>query len=154
MIVAPALSIELVPKTSWSINLRLIEAKVWGKVSASIRAAANGRCTCCGTDSKQLEAHEIWSYEESAGQYIQRLVGIAALCRGCHEVKHIGLAGVKGRLEQALWHLARINGWDSATARAYYAQEMGAWRRRSKHDWIVDLAWYDERFDEEGNARR
>jgi hypothetical protein len=84
----------------------------------------------------------VWEYDEAAG--IQRLVRLIALCPACHEVKHIGLAGVKGRGAQAAAHLAEVNGWSKAETEAQIASAFVAWRRRNKVKWTLDLSILSE----------
>jgi hypothetical protein len=59
------------------------------------------------------------------------LVRMIALCPACHEVKHMGLAGIKGRGEIAAAHLAENNGWTPQVTAVYIDQVE---RRPSRRD--------------------
>jgi post-segregation antitoxin (ccd killing protein) len=70
----------------------------------------------------------------------QRLVRMIALCPACHEVKHIGLAGIKGRGDVARAHLAAVNGWTAAFASRYVDEAFAVWRARSGRAWSLDVS--------------
>jgi hypothetical protein len=63
-----------------------------------------------------------------------------ALCPACHEVKHIGLAGIKGRGEIAQRHLAEVNGWTPGMAARYVDEAFAVWRTRSRRSWSLDIS--------------
>jgi len=63
-----------------------------------------------------------------------------ALCPACHEVKHIGLAGIRGRAELAREHLAQVNGWSSDVAERYIQEAFATWRSRSARAWSLDIS--------------
>ena len=81
----------------------------------------------------------MWEYDDE--RRVQRLLGLMALCHRCHEVKHIGLAGVRGRREQAMRHLARVNGWSREDAELYVEAAFELWDRRSLYEWTLDISW-------------
>lgn len=139
----PKLTIELVPRTAWGSNLRGKLPVGWPRISAAVREAAGGRCEICGRRSAKLEAHEVWDYGERG---IQRLAGILALCRKCHEVKHFGLACVRERAAEASAHLAAVNGWSAREAEDYVDEAFAVWRERSEIEWELDLSWAAENF--------
>jgi hypothetical protein len=98
----PRLTIELVPRTCWFSNVRdQVPRGDWDRIRREVYERAGKRCeVCSGRGSRHpVECHEVWEYDETA--HVQRLVRMIALCPACHEVKHIGLAGLKGRGEQA-----------------------------------------------------
>ncbi len=145
--VAPRLTIELVPETCWFGNLRKhVSRQEWDRIRFQVYDRAGRLCEVCGGrgSAHPVECHEIWEYDEDAG--VQRLVGMIALCPACHEVKHIGLAGLKGRGDIAGAHLAEVNGWSSEVAARYVEEALAVWRKRSKRTWSLDvsaLAAYD-----------
>jgi hypothetical protein len=63
-----------------------------------------------------------------------------ALCPACHEVKHLGLAGLKGRGEVASAHLAKVNGWTADLAARYVDEAFAIWRTRSSKAWSLDVS--------------
>lgn len=138
------LKISLVPRTSWFTNLRsILSNKDWDLVRKDVYAKANYRCEICqGQGPKHpVECHERWSYNEDTG--VQKLVGLIALCPACHEVKHIGLAQVRGRYQQALSHLMKINGWTKQKAEHYVQKCWARWVRRSQQQWELDVSFID-----------
>jgi hypothetical protein len=53
----------------------------------------------------------------------------------CHEVKHIGLASIRGRAELARSHLLRVNRWTPEQANAYLVEAFAVWERRIQAPW-------------------
>ncbi len=135
------LTIELVPSTSWFTNLRsILPAGEWDKIRRESYRAAGYVCEVCGGrgPNHPVEAHEIWEYD--GVRHVQKLVGIVSLCPSCHEVKHIGLAQMRGNLERAVGHLANVNGVSRREANALVTEAFDTWRERSEHRWTVDVS--------------
>jgi hypothetical protein len=53
-------------------------------------------------------------------------------------VKHLGLASVNGRYDEALCHLAEVNAWTIDEAARYARRAFTRWEERSQHEWTVD----------------
>jgi hypothetical protein len=137
----PRLTIELVPRTCWFSSVReRVSRQDWDRIRSQTYERAGRRCEVCGGRGSKhpVECHEVWEYDETAG--IQRLVRMIALCPACHEVKHIGLAGLKGRGEVASAHLAKVNGWASEVAARYVDEAFAIWRTRSSRTWSLDVS--------------
>jgi hypothetical protein len=135
------LTIELVPQTCWFSNVRdQVSPQDWDRIRRQVYENADRRCEVCGGRGPRhpVECHEVWEYDEAAG--VQRLVRMVALCPACHEVKHIGLAGIRGRADLASEHLARVNGWSSEVADRYIQEAFATWRSRSARSWSLDVA--------------
>lgn len=151
------LRIELVPETSWGSNLRKALSRVdWDKLRKSCYRQAGYRCEICGGKGPvhPVECHEVWEYEdidyvegeplpEGGLVYTQTLKKLEALCPACHEVKHIGLAELRGRFLQALGHLMNVNGWESGQAFAHLDEARRLWADRSSFKWELDLSWLE-----------
>lgn len=138
---SPRLTIELVPRTCWFTNVRdRVSRCDWDRIRSNVYRSAGYRCEVCnGRGSRHpVECHEVWEYDESAR--VQRLLRMIALCPACHEVKHIGLAGIKGRGDLAREHLATVNGWTSAEASRYVDEAFAIWRLRSGQTWKLDIS--------------
>jgi hypothetical protein len=136
-----------VPETCWYSNLRSELSKdQWDRVRSRCYRKAHDRCEVCGGRGRRwpVECHEIWHYNDTT--HVQKLMGTIALCPACHEVKHIGHAGIRGRQAQALNHLARVNGWTVAEARKYMHSCFTRWSGRSEFQWGLDLDWLTESF--------
>ena len=138
------LTVELVPSTCWFSNVRdHVPKPTWDKLRKIIYKQANYRCEVCGGRGHKhpVECHEIWHYDDL--NHIQTLSGLTALCPSCHQVKHIGLAGLQGYGEQAEAHLAKINGWSRSQTLAYLETVWDIWHKRSSSDWKLDLSWLE-----------
>ncbi|MHA1067165.1 hypothetical protein ACR9GP_25420 [Enterobacter ludwigii] len=86
-----------------------------------------------------MECHEIWHYDDD--WQCQTLTGLIALCPSCHEVKHMGFSGLRGKKDEAVAHLALVNGWSLQGAFDYVDEAFDVWRERSRHAWKLDISW-------------
>lgn len=140
------LTIELVPKTAWYSNVRSMVSKAnWDVLRREAYKKSNYKCEVCGGVGQKhpVECHEIWKYDDKAR--IQTLVGLTALCPACHEVKHIGLASMRGRRKETVNHLLEINQWTEDQAESYIEEQYLLWMARSQYSWQVDLTWLEDR---------
>jgi len=136
------LTIELVPSTAWFDNVRSnIDSFAWNKLKKNIAHKAKYRCAICGGhgDKWPVECHEIWQYDDQ--KYLQKLIGLIALCPACHAVKHLGHTNIIGKADEAINHLATINQWSHDEAVNYVNEQFQIWEERSKHNWELDLSW-------------
>lgn len=139
------LTIELVPKTAWYKNVRShVAREEWERLKRIIFKRADYVCEICNGkgDKWPVECHEVFAYDDV--NRIQKLTKLIALCPFCHEVKHIGLAGVRGRRADALSHLARVNEWSLADAELYVEACFELWHRRSCYPWQLDLTYLEQ----------
>ena len=105
----PRLQVELVPSTCWFSNVRDHVSKTdWDTLRKATYQKAGHVCEICGGRGPKwpVECHEIWHYDDES--LTQTLKGLIALCPSCHETKHIGLAGLRGRVEIAKVHLGLV----------------------------------------------
>ena len=136
------LTVELVPSTSWGANLRSeLPKKDWDNLRKAQYANAGYRCEICGGKGRKhpVECHETWDYNDET--HIQTLTGLIALCPSCHRVKHLGFAFVKGRGQEAIAHLMKVNGWSPEDTQHYVEAVFEEHARRSKHQGTLDLEW-------------
>lgn len=139
------LTIELVPSSSWFNNVRAVLSKAqWDVLRKKVYSEAYDTCQICGGIGPKhpVECHEIWHYDDT--KLIQKLEGMIALCPNCHMVKHIGLAGIQNRGEQALKHLMKVNQMTKKKAEKYILQAFEVWGRRSSQNWKLDLSHLKE----------
>jgi hypothetical protein len=137
---AARLAVELVPEPCWWSNVRtIVDPPVWDQLRRQVYRHAHYRCEICGDRGPEhpVEAHELWSYDDL--RHVQRLERLIALCPACHEVKHLGLAHIRGVEQRALAHLARVNGWPSETVTLHTHRAFRVWQLRSEHAWNLDL---------------
>jgi hypothetical protein len=150
----PRLTIELVPQTCWFSNVRSeVSSEAWEKLKRMTFQRANYQCEICSSRGSQwpVECHEVWHYDDQ--QRLQTLVGLIALCPACHEVKHMGLANVRGRGTIAAGQLAKVNRWTKEQTQAYITSQFEVWEKRSKYAWQLDIRWL-EQFDIHVQSRR
>lgn len=142
------LTVELVPETSFFVNMRsMLTKSKWDAIRKSVYAAAGNRCEVCGGRGSYhaVECHEVWRFiEDGEGEGVQRLERLVALCPACHEVKHFGLACVRGRDGRALSHLMQVNAWTREQAQKHVAEAFALWRARSRKEWRVDITTWRE----------
>ncbi len=139
------LSIELVPQTCWFSNVRSeISPEDWDRLRKTTTHNAGSRCQICGGRGPKwpVECHEIWDYDDE--HHVQTLLGLIALCPACHEVKHMGLANIRGRGSIAARHLAKVNGWAPQETERYITDQFAVWERRSAFQWTLDMSWLEE----------
>ena len=138
------LEIELVPKTAWFNNLRsFLTKEEWDFVRKKCYKEANYNCEICGSqgDNWPVECHEIWEYTKTRKV---KLKGLIALCPDCHEVKHIGLAQIRGKFHPALNHFMKVNNVSKQEAIKYVNSCFSLWNERNKVDWKLDVSYLKE----------
>lgn len=136
---------ELVPGSSWFNNLRSeLPKEIWDKIRKYVYSRAGMRCEICGGRGPKwpVECHEVWEYDEV--NKIQRLVRLIALCPACHEVKHIGLAQLNGKLDQAMKQICSVNGIMMNEATEIVEKAHRDWERRSEIAWELDISYLDK----------
>lgn len=142
---APKLTIELVPKTAWFTNVRSnVSKEAWDFLRRLTYKSAHYHCEICGGQGPNhpVEAHEVWEYDDDL--HTQTLIRLIALCPDCHEVKHMGLANIRGRGVQAIAHLAKVNDWEYDFTQEYVNAQFDVWFDRSKKNWHLDISYLDQ----------
>lgn len=139
------LTIELVPSTSWCNNVRSqVSKSEWDRLRKTSYKKAGYKCEICGdTGINQgynwpVECHEIWEYNDEIKT--QTLKGLISLCPHCHKTKHVGLAEINNELDIVLNQLVKINDMTLNEASKYISQSFEIWRKRSQHNWNVDIS--------------
>ena len=135
------LLIELIPKSSWGVNLRTsIPQKNWRLLGADCIDRAGHNCEICGAPEKKgrpLECHEVWQYDEKT--VVQKLVRLIALCKDCHRVKHAGRALNNGEGYLVTRHLQKVNDWTDKQIQDHLTETREKWLRHSMLEWLVDI---------------
>lgn len=141
----PKLSIELIPSALWERNVRTaLRESAWDRLRKQVAGAAGRRCEICGGVGTRhpVECHERWEYAVGVEGGVQTLVGLIALCPGCHEVKHFGRTAAIGYGDRAMEQLRSVNGWDEATAKRHGLECKLQWEERELvSPWTADLSW-------------
>ena len=140
------LTFEVVPEECWYSNLRsVLKPADWDIVRKEAYARAGGRCSICGRPAR-LEAHEKWSYDEERA--LQKLEGVIALCRSCHEVKHISRTYAMGRGVDAMEHFMRVNKCSQMDFHAALERANEEYLRRNRVEgWVTDISWLETKFN-------
>lgn len=100
----------------------------------------------CGKKTSRLEAHERWEYDEKNA--VQRLADVVAVCRGCHEVIHIGRTQLMGKERDAEEHFMKVNGCSYSEYRKALGEANEAHRRRNRvAEWKLDLSYLKKFID-------
>ena len=149
------LTIELVPKSCWFSNVRSsVTKKQWDAIKSTVSTKAYNVCEICGGVGPKhpVECHEIWNYNDK--KFIQKLIGMVALCPDCHMVKHMGLARVQGREVKATKHFMKVNSLSYQEANDIIDEAFVVWLERSNKTWILDITHLEEYGIDSKNIRK
>lgn len=136
------LTLDLIPASQFYNNVRAIVSKSqWNAIRNSVVSAVYNACEICNIYYDSLDCHEKWSYDDK--KLIQKLEGMMALCKDCHQVKHFGLAEIQGKRTQALAHLMKINNISKIKAESYVKSEFEIWAARSQKSYTLDLSYLE-----------
>lgn len=137
---------ETVPEACWRSNLRsVLPPKLWDVVRKDAYKRAGWRCVICGKKGR-LEAHEQWRYDEENA--LQTLVDVVALCKECHEVKHISRTSLFGREGEAMEQFMKVNGVSQMEYHEALQEMHEEYLRRNKIEgWVTDISWLKDRFN-------
>lgn len=151
----PLLTVEMIPLPMWRRNVRaVVSSETWDELHYRFgatdtvprnwrhpinRSGVKGaRCAYCGATGV-LQLHENWRYDDK--RRIQRLTALLPLCGECHLAKHLGFARTQGLEEEALAHLARVNGWTRRQTSEHAAKASHVWVLRSAAEYKLDLSY-------------
>jgi hypothetical protein len=139
---------ELVPSTVWESSLyRLMPREIWNRIRGHFIEENGRKCQVCGETTGIMNLHEIWNYDDS--KHIQKLKGFILLCKMCHHVKHIGLAGIlaeEGKLDynEVMRHFCKVNNCSEKEFEKHKEEAFETWEKRSKFEWKQDFGEYTE----------
>lgn len=142
------LTIELVPSTVWNSSLyQLLPRNIWNKIRNEHIAKHGRKCQICGETRGVMNLHEIWNYDDI--NHIQKLDGFILLCKMCHHVKHIGLAGIlasQGKLDynKVIEHFCKVNTCNQQEFEKHQEESFEKWSIRSCCEWEQDFGKYRE----------
>ncbi|MDZ0574994.1 hypothetical protein [Klebsiella variicola] len=55
----------------------------------------------------------------------------------------MGFSELRGKKDEAVAHLALVNGWSLKGAFDYVDEAFDVWRERSRHAWQLDISWLE-----------
>jgi hypothetical protein len=137
------LGIEPIPVSSRLASLaRLLPRARWNRIRRGVYRKAGYRCRICGKQGR-LHCHEVWQYNQQTGY--QWLRGFQALCRDCHNVKHVLFARDTRKRAKLLQHFITVNRLTSQQAEDYLRAARRLQRSLNQRDWIVSFGNYNWR---------
>jgi hypothetical protein len=154
------LAIELIPRPLYGVSLyKLAPTSAWRKFRAELMVEHGLVCNICAEatqKSAELQAHEIWKYEELTDRNVARLTDVRLICKPCHAVEHFGNALMRvregalsrGYIPILIAHFCKVNGADEAAFQAHLDEAELIWRRRSLLKWEVNFGRFVEVFPE------
>ena len=153
------LAVDMVPRPLFGQSLyRLARKSRWQKLRSSILDEQGLVCACCNravNESKDLQAHEIWLYEEGDSENVARLSEINLICKQCHAVEHMGNTIMRVRegtlsdeyIPQLINHFCSVNGIDAEQFEPHFKTAADEWNRRSALAWRVEYGAFAELLD-------
>ena len=135
------LAIEPRPVSTWGVTLaNLLPKKEWDQLRYQCYREADYTCVICGSQEKQLHAHEQWSFDDK--KKIQRLVDVQCCCVLCHDVHHFGRSSqvYSKKYQQVLIsHWCKVNKLTKADFQEHQAQTREISRKRVKVFYVVKV---------------
>ena len=119
---------------------------------------AGNICQICGDNgisqglNHAVECYEEWkyvypNYRNSYLRPTQILKELVCLCPRCHEVKHIGLARVRGRGREAMEHFMFINNLSKHVSNIEIGLAFKVWNVRNNVQWDVSCGLIEKNLD-------
>jgi hypothetical protein len=135
------LSIEPIPEGSRLASLaNLLPAPHWDHIRRSVYQRAGYRCRICGRENR-LYCHEVWQYNEETS--CQWLRGFAALCRDCHDVKHILFNRDIARHKELMRHFIAVNRLTPQEADEYMRAACQRQHTLNQKGWTINYGDYN-----------
>ena len=153
------LRFEFIPKTQNFQNARSVlrkatgDWKPWRAIAQQVKHQAGGRCEICGGGgSSGLDCHEVWSYDTRTS--IQKLVALEALCKDCHNTKHINRLWAtpfaQREFARLLNRYAAMNHISHDKAEQEYEDAKAKKTALDQHKFNLDLSLLGQLRDQEG----
>jgi len=146
-----------VPSTVWYSSIyqyykKSNNVQKWNDIKKELYAKEGAKCWICGAETRALEAHEFWEYDDI--KHTQKLEAIHHLCSFCHKIKHIGLwlhtedgermLKKKGlKREDMINHFCRVNKCSEEDFTRCEEEAFRIWNDRNKHEWKQDFGKYE-----------
>ncbi|TLX16271.1 hypothetical protein [Rhizobium sp. MHM7A] len=136
---------DMIPTTSFGASLaNLLTPVSWKAVRKPFFQAAGYVCQICGEADGAVEGHEVWQFFDGRGERngwaLQRLETILCLCRGCHQMFHLGLGAINGQSKKIGERIRSINEWTAGEYRSYFDNAKRQHAARSRRNWTLDLS--------------
>ena len=146
------LGIEPVPASSRLATLaKLLPRARWNRIRRAVYHRAGYRCRVCGRQ-RRLYCHEVWQYNEQTGY--QWLMGFEALCKDCHDTKHLFFANSRYKRIRLFQHFLTVNRMSREQGLEYLRAVYRKQQRLSQRDWIVNYGYYNLRMPPTSSAEQ
>ena len=146
------LTLEPVPASSRLATLaKLLPPGHWDQVRRSVYRQASYRCQACGRQDR-LECHEVWYCNPHTGY--QWLTGFQALCRLCHEAKHVSFVRDPSRRAALLQHFMAVNYLAPDEADGYLADALRQQQELDQRQWTISFGDYNLRMPALANLQQ
>ena len=114
----------------------------WDKLRRSVYKRAGYRCQICVCEGR-MYCHEKWLYNEQTGY--QWLVGLEALCKDCHDTKHLFFTNCSYRRTNLFQHFLTVNRLTREQGLEYLRAVSWQQKRLNQRDWIINYGDYNLR---------
>ncbi|WP_187686793.1 hypothetical protein [Nocardia wallacei] len=138
---------DLLPPSTHGSNIRgIVDRAIWDALRIPVCTAADNRCEICGEQAvrngrpARPDCHEKWVFDTGSDRPVQRLKRLIALCPGCHQVQHSGLARVKRAEHEVVARLCRLNNWTQDQAADDLDRSSARCRYLDRFEWDLDLS--------------
>ena len=137
------LTIEPIPYTSRLASLaKLLPPEQWDTLRRAVYRRARYHCQICGRKGR-IHCHEKWLYNEQTGY--QWLMGFEALCKNCHDTKHLYFVNSSYRRARLFRHFLTVNRLTREKGLEYLKDIYWQQKKLSQRDWIVNYGDYNLR---------
>jgi len=135
------LTIEPIPYASRLATLaNLLPPEQWDTLRRAVYRRARYRCQICGREGK-MYCHEGWHFNEEKGN--QFLLGFKALCKRCHDVKHLIFVCDDRLREKLIEHFMTVNRVTGEQAKEYLFTAYYRQRSLNQKQWIISYGKYN-----------
>jgi len=118
----------------------LMPRNQWDRIRRSVYRKARYRCQICGREGS-LCCHEIWRYNTKTSR--QFLRGFEALCKNCHNVRHLFFVRDSRNRARLFRHLLAVNRLTREQGIQHLADASRRQQELNKRKWIVDYGQYN-----------
>lgn len=135
------LAVEPIPAGSRRASLaNLMPRGQWDHLRRSVYRKARYRCQICGREGR-LYCHEIWQYnEETAYQFLR---GFEALCRDCHDTRHLFFISDARRRAILFRHFLTVNRVTREQGIQHLVDVYRQQQKLNQRKWIVNYGEYN-----------
>ena len=139
------LRIRPLPEAVWHRNIKASLGKDrWQKMRSRLLIDHPLKCDVCGApvvSTKELDGHELWTFDTQAKPPVARVHAIQFICRLCHDCVHFARSS-RDESEKELFdlmrHFCRVNATDEVTFELHFQTAMREWERLTEIPFEVD----------------